>query len=447
MITKWLFWIIFFWCGFFILLGIPEESLSLFAKYILLGVWGTLVYLFTKFLVTLSFKNKLKELLEEKELELTKEKEAFQNFTNASLESSEIHEDEDLSNDFVASEASETEIEPAEPEPPIPVEPWSEFIRNILKNRPFPETVETFKKFLENLLPNSSGILYMYNGNESELATIFEYGDTSYNKKIINPIECASFNQGDLVFHDFENPNLSGGCVHLGDFSKGVSFCTPIEGTEEHFGVLSVYTPEIQESDIPMWKFYLKLSAGLFGLFVATQKLHILFEKHNIRDISTGLFNARHMEESLIREIAAAKRHGHSIGVITIYPDATEYYIKTHGEKIAAQLLWEIGQRLPRYIRTEDIPCRYKDDVFCIILPGANQEIVMDRAEKIRKEIAGLEVVYGETILKSTLSIGVSMYPQNTKDPQKLIDSSVDALTEAFKKGQNRVISSTALNE
>lgn len=450
--TKWLFWIIFFWCGFFILLSIPEESLNLTLKYILLGIWGTLVHTFTIVLISLSYKNKTKELLQKKEEEVLKEQAHIRDFTSQSS-IPDSNSTEETQTDFLAEDNSFEYTENSEEEhqnklecePAIPVEPWNEFIRNVIKNRPFVETVHAFKNFLIKRLPNSSGVLYMYNGNDSEMAPIFEYGEQIQNKKIIHPIECASFNHGDLVFHDYQQTDLSGGCIHLETFNSGFSFCMPIEGLEEHFGLLTIYTPELSQTEIETWKFYLKLSCCIFGLYAATQKLNMLFEKHNIRDISTGLFNARHMEESLTREIAAARRHGHSIGVIMIYPDNLEFFLKSKGEKIASQLLWEIGQRLPRYIRTEDIPCRYADNAFCIILPGANQEIVMERAEKIRKEIAGLEIVYGDTILKTTLSIGVSVFPQYAKDQNELIDNALKALRAACMQGENRVISAASI--
>ena len=75
---KWLiFWIIFFWCGFFILMAIPESSLTDSLKLILLGSWGTLVSLFTLLLVSLSYKHKLEETLAQKELELEQERLKF----------------------------------------------------------------------------------------------------------------------------------------------------------------------------------------------------------------------------------------------------------------------------------------------------------------------------------------------------------------------------------
>lgn len=175
------------------------------------------------------------------------------------------------------------------------------------------------------------------------------------------------------------------------------------------------------------------------GLYVSNQNLNLKFEEHSIRDTLTGVFNRRYMEESLFREVAAANRHHSPIGVIMVYPDKIKEVQESRGRHAVEQLLWELGQRIPRYIRTEDIPCRYEGEIFCIILPGADLFITQDRAEKIRREIEGLEIAYGNILLSTTLSIGVATMPQNANTAQGLITDSLTALHVAIKEGKNRV--------
>jgi GGDEF domain-containing protein len=64
-------------------------------------------------------------------------------------------------------------------------------------------------------------------------------------------------------------------------------------------------------------------------------------------------------------------------------------------------VMGELGQRIPKYIRTEDIPCRMKNETFCILLPGADLFITQDRAEKIRRELGALKLLWN--ILLSTI--------------------------------------------
>ena len=162
-------------------------------------------------------------------------------------------------------------------------------------------------------------------------------------------------------------------------------------------------------------------------------------------DALTGLFNRRYMEESLRREVSAARRHNTPIGIIMMYPDAIETVNKERGHHAVEQLLWELGQRLPGFIRTEDIPCRYEGDVFCVILPGADLKITRARAERIRNEISQLKIAYGESVLETTLSMGVAVMPAHAGDARGLLQAAGESMQMAVQSGGNRVILAEAL--
>lgn len=327
----------------------------------------------------------------------------------------------------------------------FPVDSWNDFCRGILKNRPFHEIVIKLSECLPELFRGSSGILYMYSDNQAELHQVFAFGEHSVGDPAISPNECASFNLAEIVVADYASPSLSGGCTHLHHRPIGYSFCAPIEGLEEHFGILTLQVDKLPTGETTeSWKAKLSIVAATFGLFVANQNLQIKFQTHSIRDTLTGLFNRRYMEESLQREVAAASRHQTPIGMIMIHADALPYMRDTHGPHAVEQMLWELSQRLPRYIRYEDIPCRYDNDTLCVILPGADFEITRERAEKIRHEIENLQIAYGNAILETTLSLGVAMLPQNAKNGRDLIEQASQALLDAEAEGKNRVHTATA---
>jgi diguanylate cyclase (GGDEF)-like protein len=128
-------------------------------------------------------------------------------------------------------------------------------------------------------------------------------------------------------------------------------------------------------------------------------------------------------------------------------PDEIPQLPEKRGRHAVEQMLWEVGQRLPGYIRNEDIPCRYNGDVFCVILPGADYKITKDRAEKIRHEISELQVAYGDGILKTSLSIGVSVMPIHAVDAKTLIATAEASMQLASANGGNRVVMAEALNK
>ena len=328
----------------------------------------------------------------------------------------------------------------------FPLEAWNTFCKQILKNRPFPEVVEALEKSLPELFPKAAGILYMYGGVQTELHKILSFGDYVISDDTIMPAECASFNMGDIVVTNYATGEFTGGCTHLHHHPQGVSFCAPIEGLEEHFGILCIQIDKLPEGEtLEFWKAKVSIVSATFGLYVANQNLNLRFQQHSIRDPLTGLFNRRYMEESLRREVSAARRHGTPIGIIMMYPDAIDAINKEKGRHAVEQLLWELGQRLPGFIRTEDIPCRFDGNVLCVILPGADSKITLERAERIRREISQLQIAYGDGILSTRLSLGVSVMPDHAQDEGGLIYSAQMALQLAMDNGGNRAVSVDAL--
>ncbi len=332
--------------------------------------------------------------------------------------------------------------------PVFPLEKWNLFCKEILKNRPFPEVIEALEKVLPSLFPKAAGILYMYGDVQSELCKIFSFGDYVISDDKIMPMECASFNKGDIVVTDYKSGKFNGGCTHLHHHPQGVSFCAPIEGLEEHFGILTIQVDQLPEGeDLEFWKAKVSIVSATFGLYVANQNLNIRFQQHSIRDGLTGLFNKRYMEESLRREIFSAARHKTPIGIIMMYPDNVQQIQSSRGRHAVDQLLWELGQRLPNFIRNEDIPCRYDGDVLCVIMPGAELKITRDRAEKIRNEISQLQISYGDAVLSTTLSLGVSVLPVHATDIETLICAAEASMQMASNRGGNRVILADALQQ
>ena len=435
---------------------IPEKTLALHLKFVMIGAWGAVLGLL--------YYSHCKRKFTEAEANFT---EALNESRNASPKTEYVpvvpslsDEPQPFENNAPAKKKPFDSILPPEAIPAaealkqqvnvvqhaFPLDAWNTFCKQILKNRPFPDVVEALEKSLPELFPNGAGILYMYGGVQTELHKILSFGDYVISDDVIMPGECASYNVGDVVVSDYTSGEFTGGCTHLHHHPQGVSFCAPIEGLEEHFGILSVQVDKFPEGDsLEFWKAKVSIVAATFGLYVANQNLNLRFQQHSIRDGLTGLFNRRYMEESLRREVAAANRHATPIGIIMIYPDSAETIKAEKGNHALEQLLWELGQRLPGFIRTEDIPCRFDGNVLCVILPGADSKITLERAERIRNEISQLQISYGDGILATKLSLGVAVMPDHAIDEGTLIYNAQVALKAALENGGDRAVSFGAL--
>lgn len=443
-IVKYILWLFAFVAGVVVSYFVPDETLSLNGKYIFLGAWGAVL----GFVFYTICKKRIDSMQSE-----------FNEALNSRLPktpygSISAHDDDVLPKGAVPAaealrqaEASLKKKLEASSKVFFPLPAWNDFKNGILKNRPFNEVIASMEKLLPVMFPNASGVLYMYGDVQTEVAQIFKFGPNVISDEHIRPEECASFNNGEVAVTDYTSPEISGNCTHLHHRPKGYALCAPIEGLEEHFGILSIQVDALPEYEtLEYWQAKISVVSAAFGLFVANQDLNSRFQQHSIRDTLTGLFNRRYMEESLTREVYAAVRHNSPIGMIMIRPDAIDNIQETQGRHAVEQLLWELGQRLPSYIRGEDIPCRYNGDVFCVILPGADVQTTKDRAEKIRSEISQLQIDYNGNILATTLSMGVADMPLHAADGGALIYAAELSMQCAVKSGMDRIVLADVLS-
>lgn len=163
----------------------------------------------------------------------------------------------------------------------------------------------------------------------------------------------------------------------------------------------------------------------------------------SIRDELTGLYNRRHMEESLTREISRALRHKTSLAIIMLDLDYFKGVNDNYGHMAGDLVLVEVGRFLGERSRGEDVVCRYGGEEFVIIMPGASLEDGMKRAEDICREAPeNIRVKYRDMNLPDiTLSLGVAAYPEHGETSSLLLYNADNALYQSKKGGRNQAAS------
>jgi diguanylate cyclase (GGDEF)-like protein len=158
-------------------------------------------------------------------------------------------------------------------------------------------------------------------------------------------------------------------------------------------------------------------------------------------DPLTGLFNRRHMEDTLKREEARARRGGEPIGIIMLDIDHFKKLNDVHGHDAGDQVLRAFAEAVKKQIREEDIACRYGGEEFTVIMPGASVPIAAARAELLRAGLARLDVQHQGTPLgQITVSAGVAAFPEHGPTAMAVLQSADQALLRAKSAGRDRVI-------
>ncbi|MEN9563820.1 MAG: hypothetical protein RIR73_2064 [Chloroflexota bacterium] len=158
-----------------------------------------------------------------------------------------------------------------------------------------------------------------------------------------------------------------------------------------------------------------------------------------IRDPLTGLFNRRYMEETLERELARAVREGTSIGICMADIDDFKVFNDQHGHRAGDLILKHLADIFVSYSRAEDVVCRYGGEEFLILLPGADLEVTSRRAEDWRRAFEQSKIEFEGQILTTTLSLGVTVFPQRGQTSEDLLKLADEAMYLSKHNGRNQV--------
>jgi len=151
-------------------------------------------------------------------------------------------------------------------------------------------------------------------------------------------------------------------------------------------------------------------------------------------DALTGLSNRRAFDAMLAREIDRSQRTGQSVSLLLLDIDHFKLLNDTHGHQVGDEVLRELGALLKRRTRQMDMPARYGGEEFVVILPGCDEDIAFDIAERFRQAIAE-----APTPVPITVSIGVGTCPVDATDAPGLIKAADSALYASKEAGRNRV--------
>ena len=89
----------------------------------------------------------------------------------------------------------------------------------------------------------------------------------------------------------------------------------------------------------------------------------------------------------------------------------------------------------------------YATEEILIILPDTALEVAAERAEFLRTAFSERPIEYGEQVMRSSISLGVAVFPLHGEDSKQLIQGADLALYAAKKDGRNRVSLAKHINK
>jgi diguanylate cyclase (GGDEF)-like protein len=176
------------------------------------------------------------------------------------------------------------------------------------------------------------------------------------------------------------------------------------------------------------------------ALALANLKLRETLRMQAIRDPLTGLFNRRHMEESLERELVRAARSNTSVAAMMIDIDHFKRFNDTFGHAAADFALRNTSELIRSSIRADDIACRYGGEELVVILPDTSIGEGRERAELLRVAINAQQLRFNGVALGAiSASFGVAASPAHGNSSDSLLRNADEALYDAKRRGRNQV--------
>ena len=301
-----------------------------------------------------------------------------------------------------------------------------------------------FSGFLPSLFPNSSGVLY-----QSDVANLLDpvahFGDSDIVQEAIGTSACWGLRR--LRTHAVWDARKKPACQHvpLRENDADCSYiCAPLIAQGGVIGLFHLRCADAfagQSDAAPALEWLATSVANQFGLAISSLNLRKELLSQAISDPLTGLFNRRHMEESLAREIHRSRRNKTGIGVVIFDLDYFKRYNDVHGHQAGDALLRAFANLLNVQSRGSDIACRWGGEEFVLIMPDAPDAAVLRRAEQIRDMTKDLSSTHAAAVISPvSLSAGVALFPQHGESPHALLRAADRALYQAKIGGRDRVV-------
>lgn len=154
-------------------------------------------------------------------------------------------------------------------------------------------------------------------------------------------------------------------------------------------------------------------------------------------DILTGLPNRLLLMERLTHAIGMAKRHRKQIALLFLDLDHFKEINDNFGHTVGDQLLKDVAAKIVSCVRATDTVSRHGGDEFVILLTEIEEpKDARLIAEKLLAKFAPPHTIDGHQI-RVTLSIGISVYPENGDDAETLMHNSDLAMYTIKESGRN----------
>ena len=176
---------------------------------------------------------------------------------------------------------------------------------------------------------------------------------------------------------------------------------------------------------------------------VKVKQQYLEYAAHH--DQLTHLSNRLMFETELRTKVKTALEENQTFSIFLVGLDNFKFFNDQYGHLIGDQMVIEVGSRLKSMMRDIDLVARLDGDEFVVIHSDCPNKSVAETVAQRLMEIVTAPYEYRGFSLKTSVSVGISCFPDDvhaSEDPGKLseeiVNSASVALQDAKLKGKNQ---------
>jgi len=258
------------------------------------------------------------------------------------------------------------------------------------------------------------------------------------------PDDCWALRRGQI--HAPGGEMLDVPCRHVVPSAARATICVPLTAQGETIGLLVLENLAADHGPDDSTGVYIELMSETVGLALANLNLRDVLHQKALFDPLTGLRNRHELDDALRRLVATADAAGTPIACLMMDIDHFKGLNDRFGHDAGDFVIRTVAAVFAGGARDDDLALRYGGEEFLMLMPGADEALALERAERIRERVAGLDLTQeGQPLGQVTVSLGLAVYPHHGPI-QALITTADAALLRAKEGGRDRVVVATQRN-